>query len=384
MKYENIYKDYLNNEMNIILKYLKESFIEFYGISNKDKIEEIFKDLNIIYMIENKKTIEFNKIIKELEIGYNNIKDEIAEENPKFKEKILIKRVFDNNINNDDINKLKKFILLLSFKKLSLSQKQNDTSLNIIIDHNKFLISKKDKDHITNDIKHTTLGICITYPITSKTIAIRLKDNGQIPLHALIHETNHQLEKDILALIKGYKIDEAITVKGITNKKDDLINEILNDYCSLDIMKIFLTKYNSIILDTSYKDCYIYLDQVSGNAIYKTYNLLKEEIKTRLINGNAQTIRYLIDGDDKYNYILLNTVYKKLLDKISTSMDKKRKFYIPRKKKKELCKYTNDKYITIKNNYNTYKTYTTNLNNTVNNMINKGKAKKISLQKDNN
>lgn len=378
MRLEKIYKDYLNNEINIILNYLKESFIEFYGISNKDKIEDVFKDLNIIYMIENKKAIEFNKTISKLENEYKKIKDIIAKENPKFKEKILIKRVFDNN--NDDTNELKQFLLLLSFNKLCLSKKKNDTSLNIILGHNKKIIPKKYKELITNQLNHSTIGFSITYPITSRTIAIRLIESGQIPLHTLIHEINHQLQKDILSLVKGYKIDEAITVKGITNKTDDLVNEILNDYCSLDIMQIFLKKYNSIIIYTNYIEGYIHLDKVSGNAMYKTYNLLKEEIKTRLINGNAHTIRYLIDGNDKYNYILLNQLYKKLLDKIKNTTDKNRKFYIPRKKKKELYKYTNNKYITIKNNYNIYKNYTTNLNNTVDNMINKGQAKKLSLK----
>ena len=375
MKYEKIYKDNLDYEMNIILNLLKESFIEFYGISNKDKIEKVFKDLTITYMTENKSAIEFNKTIKELETIYNTIKNTITKEHPKAKEKEIINLAF----NDDALVQLKELILSLSFNKLCLSKKKNDTSLNILLGHNKVLLSKKYKDLITNYLNHSTMGFSITYPITTKMIVIRLKENGQIPLHTLIHEINHQLQKDILSLIKGYKIDDAITVKGITNKSDDLVNEILNDYCSLDIMQIFLKKYNSTLLDTNYLDGYIYLDQLSGNAMNKTYNLLKEEIKTRLINGNAQTIRYLIDGNDKYNYILLNQFYKKLLDKVLTTTNKNRKFYIPRKKKKELHKYTHNKYITIKNNYNTYITYTNNLTNTVNNMINKGQAKKLSL-----
>ena len=375
MKYETIYKDYLDKEMNIIMKYLKESFIEYYGISNKDKIEEVINDLTIIYMIENKKAIEFNKIISELEASYNIVKSIVESGVPKFEEEKLIKLAF----NEESLLELKKIVLSLSFNKICLSKKENDTSLNIILGQNKGLPKELYNNIIANDVKHTVLGYSITYPITTRVIAIRLPETGQIPIHVLIHEINHQLQKDILCIVKDYKVNKAITVKGTSNIDDDLVNEILNDYCSLDIMKIFLEKYNSILLDTTYDECYIYLDQLSGNAMKKTYNLLKDELKIRLINGNAQTIRYLIDVDDEYNYILLNMFYRKLLNKVSEYNTKKRILHIPPKNKKEIYKYTNDKYIIIKNNYKKYQTYTQNLNKLVNNMINNGKAKKLSI-----
>ena len=44
----------------------------------------------------------------------------------------------------------------------------------------------------------------------------------------------------------------------------------------------------------------------------KVYTLLRKEIKGRLINGNARTIRKLIDGENKENYQLLNVFYNKI------------------------------------------------------------------------
>ena len=41
MKYEDIYERYLNNEIDSILRNLREAFVEYYGEDNRNKIEKI-------------------------------------------------------------------------------------------------------------------------------------------------------------------------------------------------------------------------------------------------------------------------------------------------------------------------------------------------------
>ena len=384
MKYEDIYERYLNNEIDSILRNLREAFVEYYGEDNRNKIEKIFNNLVIIYFVKNYSEKQINNKINSLSNNYTEFLKQLLKNKPMLKENDIVEYLFNNK--NFISNKLKDFenkLLDLSYFKLLKQKKINDSTLNIIIGMNKGSISKNLEIMISDYVSYFTAGFSIPKTNHHNLIGLRFNKRGKIRLHTLVHEINHQLQKEELFKIVDDNGKESIfLVDGITNNHDDIINELVNEYCSKEIMDIFNRNFTSNLLELSFNSGYLYIDQISGNIMKKTYNLLKKEIKLRLINGNIKTIQYIIDGDDKENYSLLNSFYNKIRSNMYKASETGIKFdeyleKLPDEKKNGYVQFANGIYSSIKNNYNKFEEYNLNLNNQVNKMIEEGTAKKI-------
>lgn len=308
MKYEDIYKRYLNSEIDLILEHLKESFIEYYGETNRNKIENIFNDLIIVYLAKNYSEQEINEKLSVTETSYKTYLNELLSNSSTLNENYLVD--YSLNINCTTSSKLidfKKKLLDLGYSKLLKKTKCNNSSLNIILEMSKGSLSQEIETLFSNYVDYSIAGFSVAKTNHSNLIGLRINKKGKISLHTLVHEINHQLQKEVLFYVANNNTDQKFMVEGITNNKYDLINELINEYCSKDVMDIFKKNFSSALLDLSFDSGYLRIDQLSGNVMKKTYDLLKKEISLRLINGNARTIRYIIDGKDKENYSLLNT-----------------------------------------------------------------------------
>ena len=383
MKYEEFYKRYLNSEIGTILEYLKESFVEFYGESNKNKVEKVFNNLVVVYLEKNFTEQELNEKLSITEKSYRTCLDELLSKKPILSEFDLIE--YSLNINNSTSKKLidfKERLLNFAYSKLLKMKKINNNSLNIILGMNKGSVSQDLETLFSDYVEYSTVGFSVNKTNHSNLVGLRIK-NGKVSLHTLIHEINHQLQiEDLFHVIDNDNKEKKFRVEGITNNNKDLVNELINEYCSEDIMNIFKQKYNSSLLDLNFSSGYLKIDEVSGNIMKKTYLLLKDEIKSRLINGNAKTIRNIIDGDSKENYSLLNIFYNKIRENMTKASNNGMKFteYIStlsEEKRKGYVEFANGIYVSIKNNFDIFKTYNINLNNQINKMIEEGKARKI-------
>lgn len=384
LKYEKFYEKYLNDEIAKILEYLKQSFIEFYGKSNKNKIEKVFNDLVIVYLVKNYTEQEINKKLSDTENSYRTYLNVLLTKKPILSEFDLIE--YSLNINDFKSNKsieFKERLLNFSYSKLLKKKKINNNSLNIILGMNKGSLLQDFETLFTDYVDYYTKGFSVSETNHSSLIGLRIDKKGKVSLHTLVHEINHQLQKeDLFYVIDNDNKEKIFRVEGLTNNNIDLVNELINEYCSEEIMNIFKRKYNSSLLDWNFFSGYLKIDEVSGNTMKKTYLLLKDEIKSRLINGKARTLRNIIDGDGKENYSLLNIFYNKIKENMLKASNNGMKFneYIStlsEEKKKGYVQFANGIYISIKNNFETFNKYNIDLNNQVNRMIEEGSARKI-------
>ena len=133
--------------------------------------------------------------------------------------------------------------------------------------------------------------------------------------HVLIHELNHAIVSTPIALVKD-KHNEGIVEKGglfihgtINGKKEEDIEEIINDIAASEILDIFHKlggRINTPMLNDTYKEW-----EILKNANLKFYEKYKDVIKEARITDNKNLLfRYI--AKDKYNeYVsLLNQLLK--------------------------------------------------------------------------
>ena len=119
MKYEEIYIKYLNQETDLILFNLKESFIEYYGESSRNKIESIFDSLVIVYFAKNPSQKELGNKIEKSSFNYNELIATLLKNQSKLTEKDLIEYALNSTkfISNKLTNFKEKLIELSTIKK---------------------------------------------------------------------------------------------------------------------------------------------------------------------------------------------------------------------------------------------------------------------------
>lgn len=386
MKYEEIYIKYLNQETDLILFNLKESFIEYYGESSKSKIESIFDSLVIVYLTKNPSQKTLGDKIEKSSFSYNELIAILLKNQSKLTEKDLIEYALNStNFISNKLTNFKEKLIELSYSKLLQSKKINSISKNILLNMSKGCISKELEELFTEFVDDYTAGFSYAKTNHSALIAIRINKQGKIALHTLIHEINHQLQKEeIFKVINKDQTEQFFLVEGITNNHKDLVNELINEYVTKDIMDIFNQKFSSSLLDLKFTSGYLLIDQISGNVMKKVYTLLRKEIKERLINGNARTIRKLIDGENKENYQLLNIFYNKIKSNILELKENEtiKTFseyvnVLSENEKNRYVQFTNSIYQSIENNFFNYKRYEEDLKKKVSEMVEEGQTRKF-------
>ena len=144
MKYEEIYIKYLNQETDLILFNLKESFIEYYGESSRNKIESIFDSLVIVYLAKNPSQKELGDKIEKSSFNYNELIAILLKNQSKLTEKDLIEYALNStNFISNKLTNFKEKLIELSYSKLLQSKKINSSSKNILLNMSKGCISKE-------------------------------------------------------------------------------------------------------------------------------------------------------------------------------------------------------------------------------------------------
>ncbi len=386
MKYEEIYIQYLNQEISLILSNLKESFIEYYGKNNKNKIESVFNNVVIVYLTKNYSQEELEDKVKKSIFNYNELIAILLKNHPKLKEKDLIEYALnDTNFTSNKLTNFKEKLLDLSYSKLLQSKKIDSSSKNILLNMNKGSLNRELEKSFTDFLNYSTEGFSYAKTNHSALIGLRVTKQGKVRLQLLVHEINHQLQKEeIFKVINNEQKEQVFLVEGITNNKEDLVNELINEYSTKDIMDIFNQNFSSSLLDLTFTSGYLQIDQISGNVMKKVYALLKQEIKRRLINGDVRTIRKIIDGENKENYQLLNIFYNKIKSNIlklkETKTIKTFSEYVnvlSENEKNRYVQFSNSIYQSIENNFFKYQQYEIDLKKKISEMVEEGHAKKV-------
>ncbi len=376
MKYSDVYKEYLENETRSILLNLKEAFVIHYGKKNRSRIENVFKELGIAYYSENFEQGELNDRTQKLNQEYNECIKNLLQEAPNITEEDLINYVKMSRDQKDISNKLRNYmdkLYELSYNKFLQKNKINETSNNIFLGFSRGSLNQTLEKFITDDTDRRTGGFSLPYINHSNFIAVKETQKGKIKLHILAHEINHQLQYEKLAKIQDlYGKEKILLSKDICSKHNDFVDELINDYSAIDVVNIFCKYCYSPLLDLRVGSGYTKLDAFCGNTIKKVYELLRSEIKERLINGNVRTIRNIIDGNgNTNNYRLLNEFYLYVENEYLKQKD------FSEEQKAFFRSYTGKIFDSIQYNYNEYKKSEAELRDYVDRMIVEGKVKKL-------
>lgn len=287
-----------------VLETLRKAFTKYYGEENKGKIDSVIEDLIIVYVGTNIKQNELdNKIAEADSVLKNSIHSMIIKSNHK----VTVENLIDYALNDENPmtfkkQKLKEELLTYIYYLYLQKRKINETDLSVILDLNKGSLSEQ-LSLIGRSLGTATAGGAYPYTNHSSLMYLKMK-KGKISLHTLIHETNHLLQKEDIAFIEEKSGTKKLGISGMTERSDVLVDETINDYISKDVLDIFLTLYDGdlTMLDPTFHGGYLVIDSVCDNIGFRTYSLLKEDIKNNFINGNARKIKKIINFSNRYNY----------------------------------------------------------------------------------
>lgn len=355
LKYDELYLSYLMNELEVILYNIQEASITYYGESMRSKIEKTVNDIVVAFIVKNYSNLELKTLKDE---AYNLFKfhlDNLNKDN-KFTDDEIIKYALLSDIK--PTIKLKEFRdYLLKFTSLDwISKKKIDShSNNIFLGSNRGSFSDGLIDLLCS-IPQNISGAAHSNTNHGKLIILRILRSGKISLHALIHEINHHLQKEELFILQDDNIEKIKRVTGITGNRYDLINELINEYSSQEIMKIFMSYYSSPLLDTKFSSGYLIMDKICDDTIKKIYEIIKPEIKGNLINGNANIIKKIIDDCGQNNYYAkLNGLFNYLQEKMIIADSKGETFEafmnnLSREDREEYINFSKDIFHGVKDN----------------------------------
>lgn len=243
--------------------YLIDAFVKYYGEEHRYKIENLINNLTIIFASHN--------------IGSASFKERAL----KYKDSSIKKEYYEN----------------LS----SIKSDKNSIIISYVGE-----VPEKLRLEVENYDDKYALGYA---DIGSYDKSILVTFGYGIDVETLIHEMNHLLTKDILAINR--ENGELIKSYGFNNE-GDFVYEIINDYMTLDIMNDFkelLPKdiFGNLLLTFKTSSGYTNLDDVLGNPIKEMY-LFKDIIKSSLINKDGSKIRNILG---KENYCNINITLSK-------------------------------------------------------------------------
>jgi len=377
--YVNLYINILESTMETVLTRLRYEFIKYYGKEYTDKINKIFDNLTFVYIGENKpKYVLLDDQEEYLDLLY----DLRRKSNFSGSEIVNYALSPQVEINQKTFDFRKKF-MSYAFSCWGYQKKKNRDNESIYLGASKEINDKKIIDLAENS---TQSGAYMEISDDYDYLTFIKISNGQIPLHDLIHEINHHLTKEsIYKITNNDESEEIYTTIGITDDSKDLINELINEYVSKDI----LDSYDKIYFDDPYVDKdfdsgYIMIDKLCGDPIKQIYELLLEVVKKNLINGNCVVIKKIINNDNKDNYYNLDVIFKILKKhmeiKKKNNIIKRMSEYpdtIDNIKKLELLDAINKLLNSIKKSCNNYFKYQNDCNMYIEELISSGKATKL-------
>ena len=331
MSFKTNYNKEINYLWNDVLKEdLIQSFIKFYGQKHEDKIRNVVENLVIIWgekffdkEIFQQKSNEFlckmkektKFILEQLNIFYID-NDNFISKCVSMAERDI--QWFYDLIKESKINiNVENFVLLKQYYYMW----QYYIELGNVYLNDNFCVVGRNVNTSKYDsllkVDHDEIG-CI-YPKEKDSFIVSLCGYG-INLGVLIHEINHLLSREFLAI--DYQNDEYIMQLGFNNI-GDFIYEIINDYIALDIFNDLNSKlthnFDYLLKRKNYSSGYMDLDDVCSNSIKKVYMWSKNLILNSLIEGKGYVFVNVI-GEDNYNN--LNHLFVGVYDNVKKIKEK--------------------------------------------------------------
>lgn len=327
------YNEIMNELLNDIKSYLKPAFTLFYGNNHKEKIDRVIDELVVIRTapnltieeleqqktrIKNNLDISLDKLAQDMNLKRGNIDiNDVTSLILKFQEDDISTLILKHpNVRIEEINKIKKLEMLRKYYNILQQTKTNNEDSVVFIGASIEKISDEAKA-ILKYIKKTEKRIArgMSYTICDVP-TIELRHYG-LDIVCLIHEINHLISKEILMY---YGNDDNSNLESYwffgTQRRGDLIYEIINTYMTLSIYKIFLKlypnykKYNYLIVDKT-KNGYIQLDEKLGFPTKELYIQYNKILRDLLIQGEGYKFRKIV-GED--NYDMYNKYIQEYLD----------------------------------------------------------------------
>ncbi len=319
---------------NYVQDCLIQSFIEYYGEHWKGKIESLFSNLIIARCDYSGTLTEFQKrqemdYLKKLHqkdfreiskyLDFNK-KSLFQMENKEIEELISKNSELSWNLFIDVKYYAMKLIYLEEVFKLC--EKYPDEKI-ILVGSNGIDDDEKDacKKLLLNYLhlgKVDTSESGHTF-INTDVISLIVCFGYGIPLRTIIHEANHLLSRETIAICSDNQ--KHILARGISDSvESDFIYEIINDYMTDDIEDIFYRRWNEKNLQfynylfqkvNNEKSLYHQMDTTYLNIVRQFYYAGREIIKGSLISGEGRRIEKIITKD---LYLSLNKEFLSLFD----------------------------------------------------------------------
>ena len=387
MSFLDRYNEEINHLWNDVLKEeLIQSFVKFYGKEYQYKIRDVIENLVIIrvekklgkekfeqksyeFLSKMKKKAKF--ILDELKISYTE-DDKFISKCVKMVEKdvrwfeTLIKET-KININVEDFLLLKKYYYMWQYY-MELENVNFKNNFGVVGRN----VETTRYDSLINVENHEGGAI---YPKVNNCFLTSLCDYG-INLRTLIHEINHLLSREFLAI--DYQNNENVMQLGFINV-GDFFYEIINDYIALDIFNDLNSRlthnFDYLIKRKKYSSGYMDLDDICFNPIQQVYIWSKSLIAESLIEGKGYVFVNVIGKDnyDNLNHLLIGVYDNFRRIKEKEIKVKKEQIKLVDKKKKMFDLYLGNIYENLKK----YNQYNKNLEQQLEKMEKKGTIRRI-------
>jgi len=297
---------------------LIESFIEFYGIEYQEKIRNICNNL-ITVRLNHRATDELRR--KKI----NQCQENLKQSTSKLSSMLSMNEESLRNLSDQQFQELVSSHLLswndvTYFKR---SQFQADYYQNVISLHKQLpkesilligsdileegslerkKIKKQELLYFIHSFKWSPTMGGLTCYLDTDFFLVFLFGYG-ICITTLIHEINHQLSREIIAILEEEPCRNIIT-HSISRQPNDYVYEILNEYMTMDIKTIFFEKwkqkdlqcYDYLFADKT-RSVYLDVDASYGHVIQDFYHSAKNLIKNSLIQGEGNKIERIINTE---------------------------------------------------------------------------------------
>ena len=297
-----------------VFEVLKVAFIRYYGEENSAKVNRVIDDLCICYIGNNRSSEKlFNKIARDSEWINDIIRLLVVKEGKELTAEDLIEYALGDKFqftSKDPVVKDK--ILDYIYSIYLYRRKINDTDLSVVLDTSSGSLSEVFT-LLGRGLDNMVDGLSCPCSDSLNLMYLRIK-RGKISLHTLIHEINHLLQKEDMALREE---GDVISIFGVSNGHQDLVNEVINEYVSKDIFDMFMALYDGdlTMFDTSFDGIYLNIDCMCNNIGLDIYYLLKDEIRSNLINGSAPKIAKIINSSNYNNLCsIFKEIYKEMIE----------------------------------------------------------------------
>lgn len=265
-----------------VISAIKEAYIKYYGEQNKGKIERVFNNLRIAFICDNRRKSDIKDILENISSLDFDSMDEYMRRKMQIKSGMYY-----------SVCKNRDFFLTKNV-----------------------LVYSSDMKHYKEDneiIKSFPDEGCFVENSDNTLIYARLDHDGMLRLQTLVHEIGHALMKETLISYDDKELVVNGVYGGIGKKPSKIINELINEYITKEVMDMLERKFNyrMLSIDLKFNSSYLNLDYLHNDLVKRIYDLLREEIRANMINGNCNMIKRIINASRASVFDLICREYDK-------------------------------------------------------------------------